>query len=92
MKTKKEIDAEIKALEHCKTYAPHYSMFGADNWHGIDEQIGALANDLSEDDVYDQYDGRHDLQSAVLHAVQWRDGNEDEPASSGWDSFKPKKA
>lgn len=92
-KTQKEIDAEIKRLEKCKTYAPHYTMFGGDNHRKIDEQIGALANKLTHDDAYDNYPDDEDPEvlSSVISALDWRNGDEEQTPSSGWDIFDPKK-
>lgn len=96
-KTQPEIDAEIKALELCKTYAPHRTMFGKDNHAAIDEQIGALANGIDDDDAYDKWgdEGREDFNQdtldSVLEVIRWRDGDSDEAPSTGWDSYKPTK-
>ena len=46
MKTQKEIAAEIKALEACKTYIPKMTAFGDNNHHNLDLQIEELRDGI----------------------------------------------
>lgn len=87
-RTQKEIDAEIKALEACKTWAPRRTIFGDDNHAKIDLQIQYLKGeiDITADEWGDYSD---DEQSAILEAQNWEEGEEKESPSAGWDSFKP---
>ena len=90
MKTKKEIQKEIKALKACKAYAPQFTLFGDDNHANIDLQIRYLKGEIDltapEWDYYSD-----DEQSAILEAQSWEEGQAEESPASGWDSFKPKK-
>jgi hypothetical protein len=89
-KTQKQIDAEIKALEGCKEYAPHYTSFGDDNHRTIDLQIEFLRGDI--DTTAEEFNEfGDDEQSSILHADDWKQGHSDESPSSGWDSYKNKK-
>lgn len=83
----KEIDAEIEALEGCKSYAPARSSFGEDNHGNLDLQIAFLRGDIDPDGVeFDDYTPEE--QDVIMSAKYWQDGEEDEAPSSGWDSFK----
>jgi hypothetical protein len=89
-KSAQEIQDEIKALEACKAYAPHFSMFGDDNHRNIDLEIEALKGeiDTTTDEFLEDY--TDDQRSSIENAIEWLEGREDEAPSSGWDSFKPK--
>ncbi len=88
--TQKQIEDEIKALEACKSYVPPRTMFGDDNHANIDLQIDYLRGEI--DTTADEWnDFSTDQQSIIGEAEAWKEGQGDSP-SSGWDSFKPKKA
>jgi CRISPR/Cas system type I-B associated protein Csh2 (Cas7 group RAMP superfamily) len=90
-RTKKEIDAEIKALEACKAYIPHHTTFGDNNHAHVDLQIEYLKGEI--DTTSGEWDGySNDQQSAILEAQYWKEGEEDKSPSSGWDNYKPKPA
>lgn len=89
-RTQQEIDAEIKALEASKGWAPHYTMFGDDNWRGIDRQIEFLNGDIDTGSTEFE-ELSDDEQSAVFEAEDWMTGEESEAPSKGWDTFKEKK-
>ena len=95
MKTKdrsaEEIQAEIKALEACKAYAPKENIFGDNNHQKIDLQIETLKGEI--DTTCDEFEEEmtDDEKSACFEAVYWMEGESDESPSSGWDNFKPKK-
>jgi hypothetical protein len=90
MRTPKEIQTEIAALEACKAYAPHHNVFGDDNHRKIDLQIEYLKDeiDTTADDEWEQYN--YDEQSAIMEAQSWMECDSDESPSSGWDNYKPK--
>jgi hypothetical protein len=90
MKNQKEIDAEIKALEACKTYSPERTFFGDDNHRNIDLQIEYLRGEIDTTDDEDWNDFNCDEQSAILDAESWKKGQSKESPSSGWDAYKPK--
>jgi hypothetical protein len=90
-RTKKQIAAEIKALEACKQYIPHFTAFNDDNWERVDLQIECLRDDI--DMTADEFLERsEDDQSAIMEAQSWKEGDANESPSSGWDSYKPKAA
>lgn len=90
-KTPTEITAELEALEECKKYAPHHSIFGDDNHAKIELQIRLLQGDIDPDNDQEWDEFSDDEQSMILEAKYWMDGEENESPSSGWDNFKPKK-
>lgn len=86
-RTQTEIEAEIKALEACKTYIPRTTAFGDNNHHNLDLQIEELRYGI--DDTADEWnDYSEGEQSAIMEARSWKEGDEDESPSSGWDSYK----
>jgi hypothetical protein len=89
-KTQAEIDAEIKALKACKSYIPHQTAFGDDNWKKVDFQIEYLKGDIdtTTDEFLQDYDDGE--QSSIIEAQDWKNGDIEESPSSGWDNFKPK--
>ena len=87
-RTQKQIEAEIKALEACKKYIPRRTAFGDDNHHKLDLAIEELRDGI--DDTTDEWnDYSDDEQSAIMEARYWKEGDEDESPSSGWDNYKP---
>jgi hypothetical protein len=88
-KTQKEIKAEIKALEACKTYAPSHSVFGDDNHRKLDLQVEYLKGEIDiTSDEYQEYS--IDEQTCIEEARDWEEGYQKESPSSGWDTFKKK--
>lgn len=84
-----EIENEIEALEACKLYAPHHSMFGDDNHAKIDLQIDYFRGEI--DTTAGEFDElSDDDQSAIMEAVDWKNGDSKESPSAGWDNYKPK--
>jgi hypothetical protein len=87
-RTQIEIEAEIKALEACKTYIPRRTTFGDDNHKNVDLQIEELRDGI--DDTADEWNDYSDgEQSSIMEARYWKEGDEDESPSSGWDNYKP---
>jgi len=90
-RTKTQIEAEIKALEACKTYIPRNTAFGDNNHRNLDLQIEELRDGIDDTaDEWNDYSERE--QSAIMEARCWKEGDEDESPSSGWDNYKPKRA
>jgi hypothetical protein len=92
--TDSEIDAEIKALEACKSYIPTHNLFGDDNHAGLDSAIEALRERLDVDEAYDRVESEDgDISSneqLVIDAALWLAGERKASLSSDWDSCKPK--
>jgi hypothetical protein len=89
-RTEEEIAAEIKALEACKTYIPHHTAFGGDNYKRVELQIEYLRGDI--DITADEWnDYSDDEQGTIMEAQGWEECQIDESPSSGWDDYKPKK-
>lgn len=90
MRTKEQIEEEIKALEACKSYIPRRTAFGEDNHRNVDLQIEFLRGeiDISDNDQWNEFSERE--QSAILDAESWRDEQSDEGLAAGWDDYKPR--
>ncbi len=88
--TQKQIEAEIKALEESKQWAPPRTMFGDDNHRKIDLQIEYLQGEIDPTSAEFEEEYSQDEQSAILEARDWEEGQIDESPSSGWASFKRK--
>mgnify|MGYP006331258897 CR=1 FL=1 len=87
-RTQKQIEDEIKALEACKTYIPSSTAFGDNNHRNLDLQIEELRDGI--DDTAEEWnDYSEGEQSAIMEARYWKEGDEDESPSSGWDNYKP---
>jgi len=87
-RSQKQIADEIKALEACKTYIPRTTAFGDNNHRNVDLQIEELRDGI--DDTADEWnDYSEGEQSAIMEARCWKEGDEDESPSSGWDNYKP---
>lgn len=87
--TPEQIEAEIKALEACKHYIPKRTRFGDDNLHVVSLQIEELRDGI--DDTDDEWNGFSEReQDAIYEARNWKNGDEPEAPSSGWDQYKPK--
>ena len=50
MKTKKEIKVMILRCNRLRKAIPHHSIFGDDNWKGLDDNIEALTKCLTMDE------------------------------------------
>ncbi len=87
-RSKTEIESEIKALEACKSYIPRTTAFGDNNHRNVDLQIEELRDGI--DDTAEEWnDYSEGEQSAIMEARYWKEGDEDESPSSGWDNYKP---
>ncbi len=87
-RTQGQIEAEIKALEACKSYIPRTTAFGDNNHRNVDLQVEELRDGI--DDTTDEWnDYSESEQSAIMDARYWKEGDEDESPSSGWDDYKP---
>jgi len=90
--TQKQIDAEIKKLEAMKSRISRTNFFGNNNHEKIDAQIKVLEENLSEDEVYAEFedadnpDNTIDLVNDAREAALWLIGksDEDETPSDGW--------
>jgi len=89
-RTPDEIGSEIEALKACKNYIPRTTVFGEHNHHTLDLQIEELRDGIDDtDDEWNDYTERE--QDFILEARYWKEGDEDESPSSGWDNYKPTK-
>ena len=80
MKSKEEIQNEIRALKEIRPKVRPTSMLGDDNLAALDAQVDVLENKLDDNDIYDKYDhvdsSEYVLENA-LDARSWRDGASD---------------
>jgi DNA integrity scanning protein DisA with diadenylate cyclase activity len=89
-KNHKEIQAEIKALEACKSYIPPETIFGDNNIRTVDLQIECLRGEIDTTAQEFEEDYNDDEKSNIQRAQDWVDGFVAESPSSEWDDFKPK--
>ena len=81
MRTKEEINYQIKGLTKMRETLPQKTMFGDDNWKKIDAQISVLKGQAKPDDFYadegeEEYqDGDNDVYNEAYTAKEWLDGN-----------------
>lgn len=68
MRTKEEIDFQIKGLEKSKETVPEYSAFGDNNWEQIDAQISIIKEEKTIEDFDEESD---EIYFAADLAVQW---------------------
>lgn len=86
-RTKDQIVSEIKALEACKTYIPRTTAFGDNNHRNLDLQIEELRDGIDDTaEAFSEYSESE--QSAIMEARYWKEGDENQSPSSGWDSYK----
>jgi hypothetical protein len=87
--TKEQVDAEIRALEACKSYVPKLTRFNENNHEQLNLQVEELRDGI--DDTADEWNDLSERdQEAIMQARDWKNGDEKESPSSGWDHFKPK--
>lgn len=79
--THEEIATEIAALRAVKTRVPMYG-FGGNNHASIDAQVAVLERGMSNDEIYDRWDG-DDVCSDAISAMEWRTHGGEAP-SVGW--------
>jgi len=88
MKTKKEIEKQIKALKDVRPKIVPRSAFGDDNLAQIDAQIAVLKENMDIDDIYSKYDHSgvsEETLDAAQTAREWRDGDSDiEDLAADW--------
>ncbi len=81
--TQEQIKKEIKALEEMQPKVKRFSSFGDDNHEAIDAQLDVLKNDLTDDEIDEQYENHE--RSNAQDARLWLDGDGDpESPSEGW--------
>lgn len=95
MRTREEIQSEIKNLRTIKPRVLRTSKFGDDHHAAIDAQIEVLENLLTEDEVCDRHDNAADDEmfyadneyDSGRDAANWLAGDEDDAPSEGWGSL-----
>lgn len=83
-----DIQTEITKLEELKDKVPAKTGFGESNIEAIEAQIEALRENLEEDDVEDRYDAgdfTERQRDNALEAIGWRNEDEDDSPSKGWE-------
>ena len=85
MRTAIEVAQAIAELTAQKTELPEFSGFGDNNWKAIDEAIRVIEEDISDDDIYDEYpdynadedefgEDTTEIRNRMLDARRWLDG------------------
>lgn len=85
MRTKKEIDAEIKKLKEMKPRVRHFNAFGDDHHAAIYAQLEVLKGEVDEDEFEDKVDSddwtESDRENAQ-RAFDWMEEYSDGPSPS----------
>lgn len=90
MRTKEEIQKELKLFEGVLEKVRSTTMFGDDNVAAVAAQIDVLKNYLDDDEIYNQYDRASSSEyvlDAAIHAREWMDGeneDDDDELAKGW--------
>jgi hypothetical protein len=83
------IQDQLTKLKEMKPKVRHFSMFGDDNQAAIEAQIQVIEKDMTEDDIYDEYESYYDIHSA-LEARQWLDGDSEYVTlTENWEGLIP---
>lgn len=79
-KTTDEVAVMVKHLEESKKTLPEFSVFGDNNWLGIDKMVEVLQGRYpTQDDIYRDEDTRpREITSSMLLAMDWMDGAVDD--------------
>jgi hypothetical protein len=78
MKTKKEIQKEIKYLKSVRPKIRPRSIFGTNNLAILDAMIDVLENNLGNNEIFDRYEGTQEgTLIGALDARSWLDGRFD---------------
>lgn len=96
--TQEQIDAEIVKLRTMKPTIRERSIFGESNHDAIDAQIRVLEEDMTDDEVYEEWENPDDYEEnrhvidAALGASQWLAGDgENDTLSEEWEILVEKK-
>lgn len=85
MRSRIEIDTEIKALEEMKPRVRRTTYFGDDNHAAIEAQLEVLRGNVDEDEIQDKFDDgewtEHERDNAQ-QAVDWMEEYTDEGSPS----------
>jgi hypothetical protein len=93
-KTDQQVKDEIKKLREMKPFVRQFNSFGDSNHELIDCEIQALESDMDEDETYEEWpEGEADMEkrSSAQRAIEWRNGDEDESPSKGWEALDSRK-
>lgn len=74
MRTKAEIERQVKGLEKMKKSLPEVSGFGDNNWEAIEAQISLIEGSTTLDD-YDESEESEHLYSQLMDADMWLSGD-----------------
>jgi len=85
MRTQEEIQAEINALKEIKPRVRKYTAFGDNNHTKIDAQIRVLEKVMSQDAIWEHWDGEDDSETLLEAeaAYAWMHG-ESESLVESW--------
>jgi len=86
MRNTEEITAEIKKLSTMKPTVRRFSGFGDDHHAAIEAQIEVLQSELSEDDIFANWDEQN-VRDGAVEALFWMKGEEDTAPSTNWEDL-----
>lgn len=91
MRSKAEIDAEIKTLIEMKPRVIHRSAFGDDHHRAIDVIVHVLTERMDQDEIDENYsESNEDAdpdRAAANEALEWMEGDADDPPSDDYKSL-----
>lgn len=94
--TEDEVKAEINRLREMKPSVRGADMFGGDNRAKIAATVTALEENMSEDEIYDRWgdpddpEVNIDLINCARDALEWKNGEDEELPSKGWEPLVQK--
>lgn len=85
MRTKEQIEQEVKKLEEIKPKVRQFSVFGDDNHAAIEVQIAVLKGELNENGIFNKYEDNDHLRDNGLEALAWmQEESEVESLAEEW--------
>ncbi len=77
MKTRDQVDGQVKLLKEARDKIVPVSIFGTDNLELLDAQVRVLEKGMDNDDVWNHWDRDEedmDVRSSAEEAVAWLEG------------------
>lgn len=86
VRTRSEVEQEVVRLRAVKSFVPHKTMFGDDNWEAIEAQTRVLNENMDREEIYTEWPDEDQLSilDSALEADEWAQGESDDSPSSGW--------
>ena len=86
-RSKQEITDEVRKLQGLRSRVPQHGMLGNDNREAIDAQLRVLKENLSKEQVIEEFEGPDDyILSNALDAAEFLEGD-GAACSEGWEDM-----